>query len=65
MLRDGEIKNISAEDIVIGDILILRSGDNVTADSRILDAGNVEVDESSLTGESQPVKKQAEKLEKE
>jgi cation-transporting ATPase I len=46
--------------LVLGDVLVLRAGESVPADCRILDARGVEVDESSLTGESQPVTKSCE-----
>lgn len=54
VMRDGQLIKISAPDIVIGDLLILRSGNKVPADVRILWGENVRVDNSSLTGESEP-----------
>ncbi len=58
--REGQIKEILAEEIVPGDILILRRGDLVAADARIIKASSLKTDESALTGESQAViKKEA------
>lgn len=55
--RDGEIKIIKQSDVVVGDIILYESGDKVVADGRIIKSENLSVDESSLTGESLPVKK--------
>lgn len=55
--RDGEIQTISAEELVPGDLLILDSGDVITADVRLTEASRMQVDESALTGESVPVNK--------
>lgn len=55
--RDGVTRVVPAEELVVGDIVELRAGDSVPADCRLVDAENVEVDESSLTGESQSVSK--------
>ncbi|MEA2070119.1 MAG: HAD-IC family P-type ATPase [Asgard group archaeon] len=62
--RNGEIKEISAQKIVIGDIVVLKTGDIVPADARITTLTNLKVDESSLTGESVPVAKKDQVLEK-
>ncbi|HVL97967.1 MAG TPA: cation-translocating P-type ATPase [Egibacteraceae bacterium] len=59
-LRDGEEVEISEDELVRGDIVRLRTGDVVPADCRILEATGLEVDESSITGESLPVAKHAE-----
>ena len=61
--RDDKIKIINSEDIVKGDILVLEAGDKVPADARIIWEASLKVDESSLTGESIPVSKNAIKLE--
>ncbi|MEW6475383.1 MAG: cation-transporting P-type ATPase [Actinomycetota bacterium] len=58
--RDGEEQVIDADELVPGDIVRLRAGDAVPADLRILTAEWLEVDESSLTGESLPVVKDPE-----
>jgi cation-transporting ATPase I len=55
--RDGEVQRIPAIGLVHGDIVTLEAGDIVPADCRILQASSLEVDESSLTGESVPVRK--------
>jgi cation-transporting ATPase I len=57
VLRDGLAQAIDADNLVVGDILALEAGDAVPADCRIIDARDLEVDESSLTGESLPVAK--------
>ena len=56
--RDGEIREVDASDLVRGDIVVVEPGDRVPADGRLIAAHNLEVDESPLTGESQPVAKQ-------
>ena len=60
--RDGSSQKISAEAVVPGDILLLEAGDNVCADGRLVLAAGLEIDESALTGESQPSVKQSEPL---
>ena len=50
--RDGKLKTIPAEQVVPGDIVVLESGDVVTADIRLVEANNLFCDESTLTGES-------------
>lgn len=65
VLRNGEEKNIDAEQIVPGDILIVDSGDLIPADARLFSVNELGVDESPLTGESLPVNKNTETLEKE
>ncbi|CAG0907449.1 unnamed protein product, partial [Cyprideis torosa] len=53
-LRDGQKLNIRAEDLVIGDIVEMKFGDRVPADLRIIESRGFKVDNSSLTGESEP-----------
>ncbi len=60
--RDGKERMIPATDLVPGDIVILDAGDRVPADGRLIQAHNLHVDESSLTGESHPVTKIADPL---
>ncbi len=60
VLRDGKRDMVKAEELVPGDIVILETGDIIPADVRLLDARNLQVDESSLTGESVAVEKNAE-----
>ncbi|GAB2993199.1 HAD-IC family P-type ATPase [Amycolatopsis acidiphila] len=57
VLRDGEERTLSADELVRGDVVVLDSGDVVPADCRLLAADGLEMDESSLTGESLPVAK--------
>ena len=59
VIRDGIKKEIDSEEIVIGDIVLLESGDKISADMRILEQSNLQVDESVLTGESVNVYKNA------
>ena len=58
VVRNGQIKEIEANDLVPGDIVELEAGDRIPADLRILQAWNLEVNESALTGESLPAKKE-------
>ena len=55
--REGKLKALPAEKVVLGDIVALESGDIVTADIRLVEAKNLFCDESTLTGESTPVEK--------
>jgi Ca2+-transporting ATPase len=59
VLRNGQRIKIKAEDLVPGDIIFINTGDRIPADLRLIEAFNLEVDESTLTGESQPVSKKA------
>ena len=57
--RGGDIAEVDATDLVQGDVIVLEAGDVVPADCRIIEAESLEVDASSLTGESLPVRKSA------
>jgi P-type Ca2+ transporter type 2C len=57
--RDGDIQEISAIDLVPGDIVILETGNIVPADGRLIDGVNLRVEEAALTGESEAVEKEA------
>ena len=57
VLRDGKIEEIDSENIVVGDIIELESGNKVPADLRLIDVKNLSIDESVLTGESKPKNK--------
>jgi Ca2+-transporting ATPase len=59
VLRDREEVETPARDLVPGDVVLLRAGDRVPADGRLLEAVNLQVDEAALTGESVPVEKHA------
>ncbi|UAB85654.1 cation-transporting P-type ATPase [Zunongwangia sp. SCSIO 43204] len=63
VLRDGKDKTIDAEEIVPGDILIVKAGVLIPADARVFEATELKVDESPLTGESVPVSKNPEDIE--
>ena len=60
VLRDGKSQEIPAAKVVPGDIVLLDAGSLVAADGRLLECYNLQVNESSLTGESLPVEKRAE-----
>jgi Ca2+-transporting ATPase len=57
VIREGCQQKIPVEDVVIGDLLVLKPGTYVAADSRIIQAERLSIDESALTGESMPVYK--------
>jgi Ca2+-transporting ATPase len=57
VLRDNEEVEVSARELVPGDMILLRTGDKIPADARLLEAINLKTDEASLTGESIPVEK--------
>ena len=61
--REGNVREISAEELVPGDIVVLDGGDLIAADLRLIEASKLQVDESALTGESVPVSKTTEALE--
>ena len=55
VLRDNKVHTINIEDLVVGDVVMLKIGDSVPADMILVDSNNLKVDESSLTGESHAV----------
>ena len=59
VIRDGKKKNILTKEVVLGDIVYLEDGNIVPADIRLIEENGLKVDESSLTGESVPVEKDA------
>jgi magnesium-transporting ATPase (P-type) len=59
VIRDGVGQRVPAEDVVPGDVLVLAEGDAVSADARLVEAASLMVAEASLTGESEPVLKDA------
>ncbi len=58
-LRGGQLREVETSQIVPGDILVLKTGQRVPADARLLEGFGLDIDESSLTGESFPVAKDA------
>jgi len=62
VLRDGIQFEIPTRELVPGDIILLKQGDKIGADSRILELTNLTIDEAPLTGESEPVEKKSESL---
>lgn len=57
--RDGEVKEISSEELVPGDIIIIDAGRYIPADLRLIESANLQIEESALTGESVPTEKDA------
>ncbi|MBI2955311.1 MAG: cation-transporting P-type ATPase [Chloroflexi bacterium] len=57
VVRDGEIKEILARELVPGDIVILDAGDNISADARLIQAVEMRTINAALTGESEPVRR--------
>ncbi|MFW9875909.1 MAG: cation-translocating P-type ATPase [Candidatus Thorarchaeota archaeon] len=57
IIRNGQKKEIPTKEIVVGDLLVLNQGDKIPADARIIKSYNMIVNEASLTGESEPVRK--------
>ena len=57
VLRDGKLATVPAADLVPGDVLVLGEGDAVAADARLISASSLQVQEASLTGESEAVTK--------
>ena len=59
LLRDGTEITINAREVVVGDVLVLKPGQAVAADARVLQAHRLATNEAALTGESMPVRKEA------
>ncbi len=59
VVRDGERSEIDREDVVLGDVIALQAGDQVPADAEVLSGTGLALDEAMLTGESDPVEKDA------
>jgi len=57
VLRDGEDRRIFAEELVTGDVMVLSEGDRISADGRLVEVSELRIDQSTLTGESHPVRK--------
>ncbi len=65
VVRDGEIFEVLASELVPGDVFVLETGDAVPADGRVIESNEMNSEEASLTGESLPVKKSVDKIDKE
>ena len=57
VLRDGAESKVPAREVVPGDVILLRTGDRVPADARLIETVNLQIEEAALTGESVPVEK--------
>ncbi len=62
-VRDGQVQEISSEDVTPGDLLLVEARDHVVADAELTEVHQLEVDESTLTGESLPATKTTEPTE--
>ncbi|MBQ3235761.1 MAG: calcium-translocating P-type ATPase, PMCA-type [Clostridia bacterium] len=62
VIRNGVTDKIPSSELVVGDIILIEAGDYIPADARLIDAVNLQVDESALTGESVPVTKITEEI---
>jgi P-type Ca2+ transporter type 2C len=62
VLREGEEIDLPARELVPGDVILLRAGDKIPADGRLIEAVNLQAEEAALTGESVPVEKNTAKL---
>ncbi|QJW92792.1 HAD-IC family P-type ATPase [Frigoriglobus tundricola] len=58
VVRDGQVSEIPADDVVLGECVLVRAGDTVVADGAAIEARYLEMDEALLTGESEPVRRQ-------
>ncbi len=63
--REGKVREILTTELVPGDIIVLEEGDNISADSRLIEAFRLKVDNSTLTGESRPIRKESEEMDEE
>ena len=62
VIRQGQLEEVSSDELVPGDLIFIKPGTYIAADCRVLEASNLSVDESSLTGESMPVTKKVRAL---
>ena len=60
VVRDGKEVFLTAKEIIPGDVLVLKTGDSITADARLIESIDLQVNEASLTGESVPISKSLE-----
>lgn len=59
VIRDGDLHTVSLEEVIVGDVVDLETGDEIPADGRVIKATDLYVDQSLMTGESEPVRKLA------
>jgi len=59
VIRNGNVINVMQKDIVVGDIILIESGDKIVADGRLIESVSLSINESALTGESNAVEKSA------
>ena len=59
VMRDGEVQRVLSEDIVPGDLIFLEEGESISADARLISSADLRVNQSTLTGESNPVSRSA------
>jgi len=57
VMRNGGVQTIPLEDVVVGDLVLLEMGDEIPADARLVKTNDLSIDQSLMTGESEPVKK--------
>lgn len=62
VVRNGETQEIESRNLVVGDVVVIETGDSVPADLRLFEAVNLKIQEAALTGESVPVEKQTEAI---
>ncbi len=62
VIRDGEEQKLLAEELVPGDIILLSEGDRISADARLVEENDLRVDQSTFTGESNPVRKTSDEV---
>ncbi|MCL2655797.1 MAG: cation-transporting P-type ATPase, partial [Coriobacteriia bacterium] len=62
VMRGGEELKILAEDLVPGDVILLEEGDRISSDARLLSSSDLQINQSALTGESNPVRKTSEPI---
>ncbi|MFV0379617.1 MAG: cation-translocating P-type ATPase [Anaerorhabdus sp.] len=65
VLRNGQRQSIDSKDVVVGEIVLIEAGDFIPSDGRIIESHLLQIDESTLTGESLPVNKQVEVINEE
>lgn len=65
VIREGKVEKVDAENLVVGDVLVLESGSAIAADARLVETSQLRVEESALTGESEAVEKEADYITKE